>query len=395
MLGLEYLIAPTTVEDFYTNYAGEKSLFVPGAADKFKDLFAWEDISHAINYGRPSLEGVRLAHEKKTLGGEALANLDHWLARGATLIVNSVQQIDPLMDRFAAALGNDMNTHININSYTSTPEKQGFDSHFDRHDVFIVQIAGNKAWKIFEPTRTWPLDIEVGVKGDPPETEPYLECDLSEGDVLYIPRGHWHYALAQSPSIHLTVGPQPRSGVNFLLWMAQTLMENDEFFRKDFPIVRAVELGGDRTDGALAAHIEEFRKRFRDILDSEALTESLIQYLMTSNPIRKKFLLPELGALADRITRKTQFVIPADQKALVRYDEESKHAVIHVRGHVVQLDDVPPELLEIVFGAEEGSVSAERILARCPDLKRETVQAFLLTLFNQGLLEELPEESAP
>ena len=143
MFGLEYLISPVAVDEFRTQSWGERACYIPGLESKFADLFGWDDINHIMNSSR-SWEGVRLVYETRNLPHEALGRLDAWLAKGATLVINSVNQLDPIVGRFATSLGHELNTHVNINSYTSCPAKQGFDNHFDRHDVFIVQIAGTK-----------------------------------------------------------------------------------------------------------------------------------------------------------------------------------------------------------------------------------------------------------
>lgn len=276
MFGLEYLIAPRSVDEFRDRYWGEWALHIPGQPDKFEGLFGWDDVNHALNHGRHSFEGVRLLYEKKGLPHEALSNIDHWLSQGATLVINNVNQIDPVAEKFATLLGADLNTHININSYMSCPNKQGFDNHFDGHDVFIAHLEGKKAWKVFEPTIKRPLDRQNLDKGEPPDTDPYLECELEPGDVLYIPRGHWHYACAITPSIHLTVGQDPRTGSDFLRWLADRLMNNEEFFRQDFPVVWAKELGGTHGNGAFAEHMEEFRRRMHEILDRDSLQEAFV-----------------------------------------------------------------------------------------------------------------------
>jgi len=226
MFGLDYLLSPCSVEEFRKTHYRERALYVPGADDKFASLFGWDDINNVMSNQRSSRDGVRLVYETKNLPPASLQHLDHWLWQGATLIINNVNQIDPIVGRFAALLGHELNTHVNINSYTSCPTKQGFDTHYDKHDVFIVQLAGKKAWTVFEPTRKWPLERETGPKGDPPDTKPYLECDLTAGDVLYIPRGHWHYAVAVTPSIHFTVGPQARTGIDLLHYLTQKLTKN-------------------------------------------------------------------------------------------------------------------------------------------------------------------------
>lgn len=53
--------------------------------------------------------------------------------------------------------------------------------------------------------------------------------------MLYIPRGHWHYALAgESPCLHLTVGIHAKTGIDWLEWLVNDLRQQ-EAWRKNLP----------------------------------------------------------------------------------------------------------------------------------------------------------------
>jgi mannose-6-phosphate isomerase-like protein (cupin superfamily) len=293
--------------------------------------------------------------------------------------------LDPLLDRFASALARDMNTTVNINCYASWPAKQGFDTHYDRHDVFVVQVAGRKVWKVFEPTRRWPLESERGPTSTPEGLTPSLECTLTPGDVLYVPRGHWHYALAETPSIHLTVGPTARTGIDFLAWLAERLTSTDELFRKDVPLPGARALGGSRPETELLAHWRELRDRLVEILADDATLGGFLQFCMTRNPTRRAYQLPHLVLLEDEITLETRFVLAPDQKALVRYDPESRSATVTIRGHVLNFAHVPLRLLEVFFGMT-GEIRGADLVSAAPELKPEEIRRFLLQMFQQGIL---------
>ena len=392
MFGVDYLLAPYGVEDYLAKTWGQRAVHIRGEADKFGELFGWQDINHLLSHGRLAYPAVSLVLEKKTLASEALAQLDHWLAQGATLVLNQIQELDPVVDRFASALANDLNTGVGVNCYASWPSKQGFDNHYDLHDVFVVQIAGSKTWKVFEPTRRWPIEREKGlIKLDPPDAEPYLECSLTEGDVLYIPRGHWHYALAETPSIHLTVGPKPRTGVDFLLWLADHVMRDDESFRKSFPLIRAHALGGDRPELELASHWRELTDRLRDMLAGPDLLEGFLRAGVVANPIRRSYQLPELVTLREQVTPDTRFILAPHQKALV-VESGSPSTTVIMRGHVLNFENVPEGLVRAFF-ERGGEVRGADLMAACPELGEEQVRGFLLQLFERGVLQLADEAS--
>ena len=388
MLGLDYILSPFSSEEFINSYWGRKALYIPGNSDKFENLFNWETVNDLLFSNRNYL-GCRLLYEKKGLPSSSFDNLDEWLEKGATLVINHVNKIDPLVDKFQAVLSYELNAHININAYMSYPAKQGFDNHFDFHDVFIVQTEGEKDWFIFEPTRTYPIHKQPNQdKGDPPDSKPYLKCKLSPGDVIYIPRGHWHYAVANTPSIHLTVGPESRTGSELLHWWAFRLMEGDEFFRKDFPIIRSPLMGGSRDISSYREHMDEFRKRLIEFInDEEFMDELLTRYCMLKNPRRTENSLPFAWDEVSGLTEKSELVIRPEQKFVVHYDDETRSALLIIRGKELEIEEIPKIVLAGILSAQgENSVSGKDLLELEMGLEWEQLKKWLESLYRSGLL---------
>lgn len=392
MFGLQPLIAPMSVDEFVHDYRGKRAFLVEGERGRFGDLCGWSDISHLLNHGGLRFPDAKFVLDKQPLGPETLQHADHWLKQGATLIVNSIQKLDPVIGHFGESLGRDMNAPININCYVSWPSKQGFDKHYDRHDVFILHLEGTKTWKVFEPTRPFPLDLDQRPKEEPPEQEPYLEGTLRPGDLMYIPRGHWHYAVADSPSIHLTVGQSSRSGIDFLNWLTSRLMDQNEFLRQDFPVVESALLGGGVDDALLFDHMRRFREEILDALDEDELTSHFIRYCMTTNPVRRFCPLPGYVTLAEDWDRDTRFNVNPSQKALLTHDDAQKQATVLVRGHILNLEEVPERLLERLFEAA-GPMTGRELLEDYQELKWKKLRKFLLQLFEIGVIVQTDEDS--
>jgi hypothetical protein len=230
-------------------------------------------------------------------------------------------------------LSREFNSKVSTNCYVSGPAVQGFELHYDRHDVYVVQAQGRKRWFIYEATSLkFPMDKQRRPTNERPTGDPYLECELGEGDVLYLPRGHWHYVVAQTPSMHLSIGVQPRTGIDLLQWLTDRLMTGDEFLRQDFPLVDTAALGGLRDDGALEAHIERFRQHLHKIIDGYLLG-ALVQYCMGSVPAKRSYRFPDAYAMPEQITPLTTLVLNPTQKALLDYHEEQQLTVVKLRGH--------------------------------------------------------------
>lgn len=389
MFGLKHILDPVSIDEFLADYAGRKAVHIHGPEDKFENLYSWAEVNNVLNGMRPSYEGVRLVHDTETLGQHEFRRLNHWLSRGATLVINHVQHIDPIAEQFAESLANDMNSSVNINGYVSFPSRQGFKCHYDTHDVFVVQTAGEKEWKVFEPTRTFPLDRDPADEKDkyarPTEGE-YLSCILTPGDVLYIPRGHWHYAMSTESCIHLTVSYSNRSALDFLVWLLNEMRDRDEFLRQDLPLCQTRCLLGDRPDDPLEERLEQFRRHMHELIDRPDLAEKIIHWAQMENPLRQTFQLPELAEL-DRnpVARGAVFKVPANQKFITRHDPESGDIQLLARGRGVLLHHVPTELIELMLGAANG-FSGDELMSACPDVSWDNTQKMLQSLFVNGLI---------
>ena len=133
-------------------------------------------------------------------------------ADGATLVLQGLHRIWPPLIDFAHRLGDELAQPLQVNAYLTPPGNRGFATHYDTHDVFVLQVDGTKRWRIHPPVLPDPLERqawggradEIAATADGP---PALDVVLEPGDALYLPRGWLHSAEAQGRrSLHLTVG---------------------------------------------------------------------------------------------------------------------------------------------------------------------------------------------
>jgi ribosomal protein L16 Arg81 hydroxylase len=133
-------------------------------------------------------------------------------ADGATLVLQGLHRIWPPLIDFARELGAQLRQPVQVNAYLTPAGNKGFATHYDTHDVFVLQVAGTKRWRVHEPVLPDPLERqpwggradEVGAVAEGPAA---LDVVLAPGDTLYLPRGWLHSAEAQGDrSLHLTFG---------------------------------------------------------------------------------------------------------------------------------------------------------------------------------------------
>lgn len=134
---------------------------------------------------------------------------------GATVVLQGLHRLWPPLLDFSQALAADLGHPVQVNAYVTPPQNRGFDAHYDVHDVFVLQIAGTKRWRLHRPVHPLPLrhqpwtDYRTPVEAEA-GTEPLMEVVLAPGDCLYLPRGQLHAATALGGvSTHITIGVHP------------------------------------------------------------------------------------------------------------------------------------------------------------------------------------------
>jgi len=195
------------------------------------------------------------------------------VADGATLVLQALHRTWPPLVDFGSRLSAELGHPVQINSYLTPPQNQGFAAHYDTHDVFVLQVTGRKRWVVHPPVLVDPLPGQDWEKHRAAVTArsaeaPLLDLVLQPGDALYLPRGFLHSAMAQGEtSIHLTVGVHPVTRHSLLTHLlAEAAGE---------PSLRAsLPLGGDLADEArLADELRETVRAFGDFAEDGRLPQ--------------------------------------------------------------------------------------------------------------------------
>ncbi|MGZ4538148.1 MAG: cupin domain-containing protein [Blastococcus sp.] len=166
-------------------------------------------------------------------------------ADGSTVVLQGLHRLWPPLIEFADQLAADLGHPTQVNAYITPPSSRGFSPHYDVHDVFVLQIAGERHWRIHEavltdPLRTQPWNDRAAEVAAAAEREPVIDAVLRPGDALYLPRGYLHSATALGEiSGHLTIGVHPVtrwSAAEAALDLVRTLAVDDPQLRSSFPL---------------------------------------------------------------------------------------------------------------------------------------------------------------
>jgi ribosomal protein L16 Arg81 hydroxylase len=215
---LAWLLQPLTVGTFINEIWGTTHYHVSRNSPQYFDsLFDGSaSVDELVGLFRPDRSLVRLVREndKKDShiyrladGGFDVAGIGKDFADGYTIVLGSIERFVRTIASLSHAIEVEMNFTTQVNAYVTPPESQGFVTHYDEHDVLIVQIRGSKIWHLYNGADIAPHQMcrqePIVTDALPSPTDVRLEA----GDVLYLPRGRVHAAEATSEvSVHLTVG---------------------------------------------------------------------------------------------------------------------------------------------------------------------------------------------
>lgn len=388
---LTELLGPFSLSDFFKIF-GENYLYLPGKPARFSSLFPWEVLNnvlrqHRLNYPRMRVfcDGKRVpvdAYTKVSVGRKNRStspklisgDLIGQLQDGATLVIDAVDELYEPLTVLASSLEREFREHIQVNLYAGFHTSPGFDLHWDDHDVIILQIAGRKSWAIYGDTRKYPLANDI-FKDKTPPAEPIWKETISDGDLLYIPRGFWHVATPlDEPSLHLTIGIPNRTGIDLLTWLTQQL-RSDDIFRKDLPKFK--------NEVEQKAHYSQLFNALKVRLN-QATVDQFIAHCDASAMPRFWIDLPEIASkkTLGRLDGKTyQITTP---RRLVMSDE-GETLVVRANKKVYRFASAAKPLLEFIDQRKPFNIYDLTAAAK-GSLDDRTISAFIKELLSSGLI---------
>jgi ribosomal protein L16 Arg81 hydroxylase len=263
---LQDLLAPITPERFFAEFHDRQPLHIQGHPARFAEVLDWAGINRLLDMShiwtetsfKMVLDSVAVPAAQYSVkatsrdGAPVLqpvaAKVQEWVRRGASVVMNDVDSLTPGLAAVSAALEDAGLGKAQANVYISFQAHKAFHSHYDTHDVWAVQVEGEKVWNIWEGRADYPIPHPIfrGQKQDHHDRAKGAlrnQVLLKKGDVLYLPRGWYHDALAEAPnSVHIAYGVHAPLGMDVLSILSERALYDAEF-RRPLP----------RQDGSAAA----------------------------------------------------------------------------------------------------------------------------------------------
>jgi ribosomal protein L16 Arg81 hydroxylase len=240
------------------------------------------------------------------------------LGLGASLIANHVHRVCPEVAALARVLEREFAARVAANVYCSFKGVQAFQTHFDLHDVFAVQMEGEKTWRVYEAS----ADAPVAPLPPGDEIEKWLvasrgrllfEVVMKPGDILYLPRGQYHDALTGAQaSLHVSFGVAPATGLA-LFKLLENALTIESAFRQYLPDAR--------NPAELRQRLATLAERVKAVMNSPAFATDVLNHQRSLADTRADYDLPaqppptwySVAKRAQVIRRDSGYVAVSDQ----------------------------------------------------------------------------------
>ncbi len=302
----ERIIAPMPLEEFFSDYYEQRVLVVDREQpDYYADFLSIETLDDFLSANWPFQHQVFAVDANREIEPEEyvlsdgrldIARLHQLFDEGATITFRQMDNRLPELGQLCRAAEQIFNCPFQTNLYFTPAGAQGFKTHHDTHDVFVLQVSGSKKWRVYDPVVSLPLpgqnfdDVRDRLG---PVGEEYL---LNAGDLFYCPRGVPHDASATGePSLHITFGALVNTWTEVMLQAVAAACLEDPAFRKALPM-------GYATQGAASGELEE---TFRDLVDRFS---------------RAARLGPALDGIAENFIGGRRAMLPGQRRQLARLE---------------------------------------------------------------------------
>ena len=289
---------------FARDYWGIQPLYSPAnclPAD-FSDLFSSAAADELLTeralrtpFIRLAKEGAVLPDERFTASGGFGAQVPDQVdsamvlrefADGATIVLQGLHRNWSALRTYTRRLVAELGHPAQVNAYITPEASRGFDPHYDVHDVFVLQVSGEKHWSVHPPVLEHPRADEPwsprrkAVEARARE-KPVIDVVMRSGDALYLPSGWLHSAVARhGTSIHLTIGVAALTGADVVRELVAEISRYPEL-RAPLPIN-----GTDSGPGVLDDAVQEITSAFARALEARAAADGPAR---TADAVRRSF----------------------------------------------------------------------------------------------------------
>lgn len=327
---LGYIFGAERIADFFERiYEREPLVTHHRAPQSFASLISIDVVDRIVTASDLKQGQLAMADASRDINADEYVDAANFIdrgavadlyRRGATIILNQAHQFEPSLARLCRGLEHAFSSHVQTNLYLTPANAQGFRTHYDNHDVIVIQVEGEKAWRLYDKPVDTPYRGEGFQAGKHQAGELKHEFVLKAGDCAYVPRGLMHDAMTSgdAPSLHVTVGLITRTWADLMLEAVSEAALRSPELRRSLPAGFA---RSDFNRDAARKHFAEIATSLaRDVRLDPAL-DLMIDTFIRSRGADNRFAVRDAGAFqaTDRFQtrRHAPFRIAEDGESIV------------------------------------------------------------------------------
>lgn len=375
------VLVPVTVGTFMSDYWEKQPLHISREASPFADdLLSAQTLLEKIAEIQLYFPDVQLTQSDRTLVAQDYtddnrklvpADVKKYHAQGATIVWSRAHDWFSNVRALCREVQSALHMPCLANVYLSPPSQQGFNAHYDSHDVFIVQVSGRKTFRFYKDGITLPysyerFDSEAHQAGALTE-----EIELSAGDTLYIPRGMMHDAVSahDETSLHITLGVYTTSYKDLLQKSVELLSQTETGLR------HSVDSLLNKKVGAELPHEFAFSAEQLNAVSSDAYSQLLDQLALDAIPAR----LPGSPKTESSMVLDDETCLQVDYRNIMSCLGDQDHLKLRLFSKILEYQGDMAIAVEWIVSAAEFKCanvpmqSSDQRIALCEQLLREDV----------------------
>ena len=338
---LARLLAPFDRARFLAEHWEQKPLIVRRDDPSYwRDLVTVDDVNRVITTRNMHHPAVGMTNASRKVNAEEYtyasglvdtARLYRHFAEGSTVTLNGFETEHPALALLCRSMERELSIRFQTNLYFTPAQAQGFRTHYDSHDVFVIQVHGSKHWTLYNTPVELPYRRQEFHPDEHPVGEVTQEFVLHQGDMAYVPRGVLHDARTTGEeSLHVTLGVLFSSYTDLLVEALAMVGLRDVAFRRSLPP------GFARPDFDRAAVREEFRALCRRFAESADLDGALEQFIDDVVNTRQPLLPDQIDQIRALPTLTDETPLTTRPAMLYRLRDEGAEVVLQVYGSQIR-----------------------------------------------------------
>lgn len=388
MLTFDALFSPHGGNCFAEQIMGQAALYVAGTPGKLDHLFSWADLNHLLEFGGLSYPRLRLIR-----GGQELSEgfylrarssgyqrplvreLTAQLSDGAMLAIQSIEELHAPISVLCEMLESRLRIPVQADLFANCHDTPVAPLRWNDQDVIVMQIEGRREWRIYCPTtRITPAATDTAE----PTGEPAWRGVLNTHDLLYLPRGWWHF---DSPlgdhALCLGLRFRNPTDLDVVARLTQRLAIRSTM-NKDIP-----RFGRPERLGNVLAYIQQ---ELEEVATEPGLLLSFLAEMQHLAEPRTCFCLPWSAQTMPMAPPKNSIVLPLlrfPEAGSVMHSESEDTCQIIVDGQPVTFSEDLASIIELILDRRNLSVGS--LVDECaPEIPSERVMECLTALVKCG-----------